>query len=199
MSRKISLYTLDIVLLKWFANIFSQCMSLPFHFLDCILWSTKFKILIWSIFFFSFCCLCICCQNSASVHWCWIEMQTQSFGWSRKEWILLLCQAKGATVGYCPQDCMTHPGVGSEKFFSVQGRGHDQLVDNSWIGWHQGEAWSVINLLVSTNLGSMFLWSAAFIWRWSASCKNNSGLCVRPLSISFRELQVQWFCSVAEL
>ena len=53
LSCKFSLYTLDTVLSsKWFANIFSQCMSLPFHFLDGVLWSTKFKILIWSTLFF---------------------------------------------------------------------------------------------------------------------------------------------------
>ena len=31
-------------------------------------------------------------------------------------------------------------GEGSEEFYSVQRVGRDQLVDNSWIGWHQGEA-----------------------------------------------------------
>ena len=33
----------------------------------------------------------------------------------------------------------------------------------------------------------------------SASCKNNLGMCVRPLSVSFRELAVWWFCQVVVL
>ena len=45
---------------------------------------------------------------------------------------------------------------------------------------------------------SMFLQSAVFIWRGSASCKNNSEMCVRPLSISYRELGVQCFCCVVD-
>ena len=65
-------------------------------------------------------------------------------------------------------------------------------VDSSWINWHQSEVSSIINLLVSTSLGSLFLWSAVFIWRGSSSCKNPLGMCVRPLSIPlsipFREL-----------
>ena len=48
----------------------------------------------------------------------------------------------------------------------VQGAGSDQLMDSSWIGWHQGEVSGIVSLLVSTSLGSMFLWSAVFIWRW---------------------------------
>ena len=56
----------------------------------------------------------------------------------------------------------------------------------------------IINLLVPTSLGSMFLWSAVFIQR-SASCENNLGMCVRPLSILFRKLRVWWFGYVAEL
>ena len=94
---------------------------------------------------------------------------------------------------------MTHPGAGSEQFCSVQRVGHDQLLDSSQIGWHQGEVSSIINLLASNSLGSMFLWSAVFIgWR-SASRNNSLGMCVRPLSISFRELGVRRFCYVAEL
>ena len=72
---------------------------------------------------------------------------------------------------------MTHSGGGSEEFYSVQGAGRDQLMDNSRIGWYQGEVLSIINLLVSTSPGSMFLWSAVFIWRGSAPCKNNLGMC----------------------
>lgn len=61
----------------------------------------------------------------------------------------------------------------SEKGFSRQCEGEDhrvpdQLVLSSHIGWHQGEVLSIINLLVSTSLGSMFLWSAVFIflYKW---------------------------------
>ena len=86
---------------------------------------------------------------------------------------------------------MTQPGEGSKEFYSVQGARHDQLVGSSW---HQGDISSIINLLVSASLGSVFLRSAVFIWwgeRVSASCKNNLGMCIRPLSISFRELGVR--------
>ena len=93
-------------------------------------------------------------------------------------------------MGSCPQDCLTHPGEGSEKFYSVQGAGRDQLMDSAWIDWHQSEVSSIIYLLVSTSLGSMFLWSAVSIYRGSASYKNNLGMCVRPLFLSFRELGV---------
>ena len=78
---------------------------------------------------------------------------------------------------------MTHPGWGSEEIYGVQGAGCDRRLD-SQIGWHQGEVSSIINLLVSTSLGSMFLWSAIFIWRGSVSCKTNLGICVRPLYLS---------------
>ena len=32
-----------------------------------------------------------------------------------------------------------------------------------------------------------------------ASCKNNLGICVRPLFLSFRKLEAWWFCYVVEL
>ena len=38
-----------------------------------------------------------------------------------------------------------HPGVGSEEFYSVQGAGHDQLMDTSWIHWHHEKVSSIIN------------------------------------------------------
>ena len=50
----------------------------------------------------------------------------------------MLCQAKGAHRGLMPSRLLTHPGGGSEEFSSVQGAGHDCLMDNSWAGWHQG-------------------------------------------------------------
>ena len=65
---------------------------------------------------------------------------------------------------------------------------HDQLGHNSRIGWNQGEVWSIINLLVSASLGSMFPGSAVFLWWRSASYTDNLGMCVRSLSVSFREL-----------
>ena len=39
-----------------------------------------------------------------------------------------------------------------------------------------------VNLLVSISLGSMV---SCFHLQGSASCKNNLGMCVRPLSVSF--------------
>ena len=59
---------------------------------------------------------------------------------------------------------LTLPGEGSEEFYSVQGAGCGQLLDDSRIGWLQGEVSCFINLLVSTRQGSMFLCSAVFIW-----------------------------------
>ena len=53
----------------------------------------------------------------------------------------------------------------------------DQLIHSSWIGWHQGEVLSIISPWVSTTLGSMFLWSAVFIWWGSVSYKNKLGMC----------------------
>lgn len=61
-------------------------------------------------------------------------------------------------------------------------------MDSSWISWHQSEVSSIINLLVSTSVGSLFLQSVVFIWRGPSSCKNCLGMCVMPLSIPFREL-----------
>jgi len=46
-----------------------------------------------------------CCWNLASVHQCRTETWRQSFGWRRKRQLLLLCQAKEATAGYCLKDC----------------------------------------------------------------------------------------------
>ena len=88
-------------------------------------------------------------------------------------------------MGFCHQDHVTHCGGGSEEFDSGQGAGCDQLVDSSWIDWHQGEVSSIINLRVATSLGSTCLWSAVFLQKGSASCKNNLGMCARPLSVSF--------------
>ena len=81
-----------------------------------------------------------------------------------------------------PSRLLTHPGGGSEEFSSVQGAGHDQLMDNSWAGWHQGIVSSQPSGSIS--LGSMV---SSFHLQGSASCKNNLGMCVRPLSISFRK------------
>ena len=61
---------------------------------------------------------------------------------------------------------------------------HDQLVHSSLVGWHQDEASSPV---VSTSLGFMCLWSAVFIQCESTSFKNNIGMCVRPVSISFSD------------
>ena len=59
---------------------------------------------------------------------------------------------------------MTHPGEGSEEFYTVQEQGVISSLDSSGIGWHKGEVTSIINLLVSTSLGSVFLWSTVFIF-----------------------------------
>ena len=54
-------------------------------------------------------------------------------------------------------------------FNSVQGGGCDQLMDNSWIGWHQGAVSSIINFLVSTSLESVFLLISSFHLEGSVS------------------------------
>ena len=76
---------------------------------------------------------------------------------------------------------------------------HNQPVDSSQTGWHQGAVSSIINLLCSTSLWPVFLWPAVFIWRGSASSRNNLRMCGRPLSISFRELGVRCFCCAVDL
>ena len=76
-------------------------------------------------------------------------------------------QAKGATAGVCV--CVSLPRLpgGVERSladFREQGM-IPERVDSCWIGWHQDETSSTINLLVSTSLGSRFLWSVIFIWK----------------------------------
>ena len=95
------------------------------------------------------------------------------------------------------------PGGRSEEFYNARWAGCGQLLGSSRIGWHQGEV-SNVSFLVLASLGSVFLWSAVYIWRQgSASCKKKKkktlGICVRPLSVSFRELGVWCCCSGAEL
>ena len=85
---------------------------------------------------------------------------------------------------------MTHPGGGSEEFYSIQGTRCDLLMDNSRIGWHQGEVASIISFLISASLGSTFLQSAVFIWR---------GVSGFYLYLSGNWKGNQWFCYVAEL
>ena len=66
---------------------------------------------------------------------------------------------------------------GVVRSYSVQGAGCNQLMDNSRIGWHQGEVSSIVNLLVPTSLGSMWLWSAVFIWWVSFLYKQLRNVC----------------------
>ena len=73
---------------------------------------------------------------------------------------------------------MIHPGGGHEDLYSVQGAGRGQLMGSSWIGCHQGDVSSIISLLLSTSLGSMFLWSAFSSGGRSASCKSSLGMYV---------------------
>ena len=85
------------------------------------------------------------------------------------------------------------------KSYSVQGAGHDQLVDSSWIGWHQGEVSSIIHLLVSTSLDSVFCSQQFSSGGSLLPIKNKLGMCVKPLAVSFRELEVWQFCYGAEI
>ena len=56
-------------------------------------------------------------------------------------------------------------------------------VNSKTIGIMNGIS-NTVNLLVSASPGSMLLWLVFFIWRGSASCKNNLGMCVRGLCLS---------------
>lgn len=77
-------------------------------------------------------------------------------------------------------------------------RVHNQLTQNSLIGWPQSKVSKIIDLLISTSQWSTFLQLWIFIWWGSASCKNNLGMWVSPLSISFKKL-IQRFCHVADM
>ena len=84
---------------------------------------------------------------------------------------------------------------------AMWGRGlqdDDQLVLNSQGDWHQGEISSIINIQVSIPLVAMCL-KSVFIWRGSASYKNNLGMWVRPLSVSLTKLRVWRLWFVADL
>ena len=127
----------------------------------------------------------------ASVLQCWIETQRLSFGWSRRA-AFIAFPGKGGHSGLMtwPENHVTHPGGVCEEFYSVQGTGHDQLMDSSWIGCHQDEVSSSFNLLVATSLGSMFLWSEVFIWgRGLLLVKNKIRIHIKPLSVSFSFLK----------
>ena len=82
---------------------------------------------------------------------------------------------------------MSHPGGGSVESYSVQGAEHDQLVDNSWIGWHHGEVLNIINLLVATNLGQSALVASSF--HLVGVCL---GMCASPLSTYFDDSVLWW-------
>ena len=66
-------------------------------------------------------------------------------------------------------------------------RPHDQFRHSSLIRWIKVKVSVIINFMVSTSLTSVFLQLAVFIWRGSASYKNNLGMCLWSLSIPFRD------------
>ena len=57
-----------------------------------------------------------------------VRPRTQQQPQQQKGRALLLCQAKRATAGQCPQNCMTTPGAGTVESYSVKGQG----VVTSW-------------------------------------------------------------------
>ena len=80
--------------------------------------------------------------------------------------IYFRCETK-RIGGSCSEDPNYPMAFGEGALMAVWGRGcrvYDQLMHSSWIGWHQGEVSSIINLLVSIRIGPMCLWSALFIW-----------------------------------
>ena len=106
------------------------------------------------------------------------------------------CQAR-RTGRSCSEDSNSLMAFRGRVLKAVRGR----VLQGAWSARIQfsdwlASRWSFEHCL-STSLGSTCLWSAVFIWRGSAFCKNNLGMCVRPLS--FRELWIQWFCYVADL
>ena len=53
---------------------------------------------------------------------------------------------------------------------------------------------------VSTSLGSMFLGVSSFhMERGLFPLKTTLEMCIRPLSVSFRELEIWLFCNIEEL
>ena len=115
---------------------------------------------------------------------------------------LISLPGKGGHSGLMPCDIshinhVTQSGRCSKEF---QGAGDDQLMYSSWIGWHQGEVSRIINLPVSTSLGSMFLGVSSFhMERGLFPLKTTLEMCIRPLSVSFRELEIWLFCNIEEL
>ena len=66
--------------------------------------------------------------------------------------------SKGDYSGLMPSKlCLNLEALVRSFIVMVQRGGCDQLMDNSWIGWHQGAVSSIINFLVSNSLGSIFL------------------------------------------
>ena len=115
-------------------------------------------------------------------------------------WRKVQCSLQGnqarRTDSSCSKDLNSVMAFRGGVLKAVWGRGpqsvwsaYAQFLD--WLAWrwnlehHQPFAFS--------HLGSLFLWSAVFVWRGSASCINYSEMCVWALSISFRELGVWCF------
>ena len=68
---------------------------------------------------------------------------------------LLLCQAKGGTLGKCPQNCVSPSGGGSKKFYSNGSKRAWSALGHSfdWLVMRYVDI-SIINVLIPGSLGS---------------------------------------------
>ena len=122
----------------------------------------------------------------------------------RHDWVTELnwteARKMGSSCSKDPNSTQWFSGEGFQRQYEGGGcRLPNQLVLNSRISWRQGEISSIVSLLVLTELGSTWFWSAVFIWWGSGFCKDSWGMCVRPLSVSLREWEfgnsVMWLIS----
>ena len=61
-------------------------------------------------------------ENSVSVLWCWNQISETEFWMKQKRTALLLCQAKGNTVGPCSEKLCLNSGEFGEEFYSSGSR-----------------------------------------------------------------------------
>ena len=76
--------------------------------------------------------------NLASIHWCWIKSQRQSFGWSRKKNCFALQGKGGSQWANVSKLCVPTWGVVRSFIVMVQRR-CNQHVDILLIGWWWGK------------------------------------------------------------
>ena len=133
---------------------------------------------------------CLCCQNLASSS----QRQGDSFGWSRKS--SFYCFARQREPQWV--------SVIKTMWPTVEG-----VVRSLIVAREQGviSSWTVLGLVdIKVKFQASSVQSRAHVLLVSSFHLEGVcfllqilGICVRPLSISFRKLWVEWFCHVAEL